>query len=274
MRHAVNRLRSPTGKPVVLAATRPNAGLTARYQKRLDAMVTAMHRSLVFWLSATWRKKPPELAQDDVAGESAARMLRDEMEGLSGRWQSQFDKAAEELAEYFSRASFERSDAQLKDILRRGGFTVQFQSSAAIEDALQATIGEQVGLIKSIAQQHLSQVEGMVMRAVTSGGDLGTLTKGLEERYGVTRRRAAFIARDQVAKSNAVITRVRQQELGITTAKWLHSAGGRHPRPTHVAASGKTYDVEKGMYLDGAWIRPGELPNCRCVSRSIVPGFD
>jgi hypothetical protein len=38
---------------------------------------------------------------------------------------------------------------------------------------------------------------------------------------------------------------------------------------------GKKYDVEKGMYdpAVGKFVFPGELPNCRCLSRSVIPGL-
>jgi uncharacterized protein with gpF-like domain len=108
---------------------------------------------------------------------------------------------------------------------------------------------------------------------VQAGRDLGYLSKELQDRYGITKRRAALIARDQNNKATAVITRVRQQELGVTECVWLHSHGGKHPRPSHVAADNKKYDVSKGMFLDGKWTWPGVEVNCRCVARAVIPGL-
>lgn len=273
----MKRLVSPTGKPVRLDAVRPNEGLQAAYRKKLDRLIDAMQRSLVFWLRATYRQKPPEMAQDApdgaTMGKSPAMNLRDEMNSLGARWQAKFDEAAPELAEWFSKAAFDRSDAALKSILRRGGFSVEFKTTRTVNDVFQATVGEQIGLIKSIASEHLSEVQGMLMRSVQQGRDLSSMSQELQARLGVTKRRAALIARDQNNKATATITRVRQQELGITEAEWMHSAGGKTPRPSHVAASGKKYDIAKGMYLDGVWTWPGREINCRCVSKAIVPGF-
>ncbi len=235
-----------------------------------------MQRSVVWWIKAQWRSKPPAtLAMDDDTGGSSAMQLREEIASLATRWQRQFDQAAPELAKWFSTSMAERSDAQLKAILRRGGFSVRFQMTRAQNDALQASIGQQIDLIKSIPAQHLTQVQGIVMRGVTEGRDLGHITAQLKEQYGVTHRRAAFIARDQANKASATINKVRQTELGVTHALWRHSGGGRHPRPSHVKASkdGLVYEVSKGAYIDGEWIYPGQLPNCRCVSKSILPGF-
>lgn len=262
-------IRSPSKNPLTLDAVRPNAGLQVEYRKKLEALIQEMHESMLYWLSAAYKANEPEMAQD----ESPAASLRASMRKLSRRWNRNFDKGAQKLARYFAKSAADRADDSLGDKLKKMGFSVEFKMTAAANDVMQATIGEQVGLIKSIAQQHLSEVEGLVMRSVSQGRKLDELTKELQERYGVTKRRAALIARDQNNKATASITRVRQQELGITEAVWLHSHGGKHPRPSHVAANGKRYDIAKGMYLDGKWVWPGTEINCRCVSKSIIPGF-
>jgi SPP1 gp7 family putative phage head morphogenesis protein len=111
------------------------------------------------------------------------------------------------------------------------------------------------------------------MQSVQNGRDLGTLSKGLQKQFGVSKRRAALIARDQNNKATAVIARTRQQSLGITQAKWRHSHAGKTPRPSHVHADGEVYDIAKGMYLDGEWVWPGTAINCRCTSQPIIQGF-
>ena len=264
------QLRAPSRKPVVLAPVHPNAGLTVAYQKRIDALVDAMQKSLVYWLTAAYRATPPELAQDA----SPAATLRAAMGKLSRYWQRRFDDAAPELAKWFSENSLRRADGSLRDILKRAGFTVQFNLSREANDVLQATVGEQVKLISNIASEHLADIEGLVMRSVASGRDLSYLSEKLTERYGITKRRAALIARTENNKCTANITRVRQQSLGIKTAKWLHSHGGKEPRKSHQDADGKVFDVANGMLIDGEYIWPGQLINCRCVSRSVIPGLE
>lgn len=274
------QLVSATGKDIVLPPVRPNAGIHLAYKKKLDRLVDEMHASLVYWLTAQWNANPPNtLAQDSAKigsypGGSPSAALRRAMRNLSRRWQRRFDKGAEEMATYFADKSIGASDVQLKAILKKAGFSVEFKMTAAAQDAYNAVVGENIALIKSIASKHLSEVEGLVMRSVQHGRDLGTLTTELEARYGVTKRRAALIARDQSNKATAVINVVRQKSLGITQAKWMHSGAGKEPRPSHVAANGKLFDIDKGLYLDGEWLLPGQAINCRCVSRSVIPAFD
>ena len=252
---------------------RPAPTIAAEYRRRLDALIEEMHRSLTYWLAAAYRAHPSVMAAD----EAPATSLRAAVRRLSRRWQRRFNDAADDLARYFAQAVADRSDLALKRALKRGGFSVEFKLTPAARDVLGATVYENVGLIRSIAQEHLAAVEGMVMRSVAAGRDLESLSKGLQEQFGVTKRRAALIARHQNNLATASIQRVRQIEIGVTDAVWLHSGGGRHPRPSHVKAGRDRvrYSVKEGWWDpdERKHVLPGELINCRCTSIPIVPGF-
>jgi uncharacterized protein with gpF-like domain len=269
-------LINPTGKRKVLPAIHPNAGVTADYRRRLDDLIAEMHCSVMFWLKAQYRRKPPHMAADA----SPANELEDEMRRLGDRWQRRFDMAAEELARHFAKAAGQRADGAFTGALKRAGMTVRFRMSKTVQDITTAAVNANVMLIKTIPRQYLAQVQGAVMRSVQQGGDLKTLTDFIEGQYGITRRRAEFIARDQNSKATAAVTRARQEELGLFQAKFLHSHGGRQPRIEHVEFSrgthrtgGPYYDVRKGAYLEGVWTWPGVQPQCKCVSAPVVEGL-
>jgi SPP1 gp7 family putative phage head morphogenesis protein len=255
----------------VLTPVRPNVGIEVAYRKKLQALIAEMDNSVVYWLRAAYRANEPVMAQDRTPADE----LRDAIRKLAKRWQKNFDEAAPALAEYFAKSVAARSSGALKAILKKAGFAVEFKMTRAMRDIMAATVSQQVSLIKSIPSRYFTNIEGLVMRSVQTGRDLGQLTKDLQEQFGVTHRRAAFIARDQNNKATASMTRARQDELGLNEAIWVHSGGGKHPRPTHVAMHGKKYDVNKGMWDSAVnrWIFPGEEINCRCISRSIIPGF-
>lgn len=268
------RRRRPDGR--VLRAVHPNAGIAAAYRKRVLALVDQMSRSYLYWVRACYRQNEPrvvELAMDATPSKD----LQDTVARLGKQWGRKIDGAAPELAAYFGKAIGRRSDAALRRILKDAGFSVKFKMTKTMRDVLDATVGENVSLIKSIPQQFHTQVEGLVMRSVQAGRDLSYLTDELEKRFAITRRRAALIARDQNQKATASMTRVRQLEIGITEALWLHSGGGKKPRRTHVANSGQPYDIRVGWFDPDPRVRrrifPGELISCRCVSKAIVKGF-
>jgi SPP1 gp7 family putative phage head morphogenesis protein len=258
-------------KPKTFKAIRPNAGLEALYRKRISRLVEQMAKSVTFHVKRAYAGNTPLIAQDALPATTLRKVLRD----LRRRWEAQFAEAAPRLARYFATRIENRNRLDLKRILKDGGFSVKMTLSPAQRDILEATVTENVSLIKSIPEQYFTQIEGAVMRSVSAGRDLSTLSRNLQRHYGVTKRRAALIARDQNNKATAMLTKARQEELGLNKAVWQHSHAGKKPRPTHVAMDGKTYDVRKGMYdkAVGEWVFPGQLINCRCYSKTIIPGL-
>jgi uncharacterized protein with gpF-like domain len=256
----------------VLKPVHPNAGIEAEYRAKLAKLVDEMHRSYVYFLKAQYRETPPAMALDATP----AQHLRRELSLLGKRWQKRIDDAAPKLAKWFTQSASKRSQNVLKKILKDAGISVEFQMTAPMRDVLQATLAENVSLIKSIGSQYHTEVEGMVMRSVTAGRDLESLNKDLRSRYAITEKRANLIALNQNNLATSSFVRVRQQDLGLK-AKWLHSHGGKEPRPTHLANNGEIYDPAVGWFDPDPKVRkriwPGQLINCRCVSASVVKGF-
>jgi hypothetical protein len=247
-------------KNKVLKPVLPDAGLEAEYREELREWIELMQKSVIYWLQASYKKNEPEIAMDAVP----AQELRKAIRRLARRWKKNFDEAAPLLAKWFATKAYKRSSSRLQKILRDAGFSVKFKMTKAQRDIFHATVAQNVSLIKSIPAQYFTQIEGMVMRSVQVGGDLETLTKQLHKTYNVTRKRAVLIARDQNLKATGALNRARQLELGIKEAIWMHSHAGKQPRPTHVAMSGKKFDVVKGMWdsHEKKMVHPGELINC------------
>lgn len=232
------------------------------------ALIREMDASVLHWVTDTYRKSPP-IATD----ESPVQTMQLHLRLLAASWQQRFDEAAPKIAEAYLKGSFKATDSAMRQALKAGGWSVKFEMTPAMREAFEASLAENVGLIRSIPEQYLQQVQGIVMRSYTRGRDLESLVTALKLLYPKATNRAAFIARDQSNKANSVVTQARQTELGIVEAIWMHSHAGKEPRPTHVAMNGKRYKVAEGMYDPAVkrFIFPGEEPNCRCTSRSVLP---
>lgn len=256
--------RIKTARPV-----HANKGVELQYKRALDRLIDEMAHSIEYWIEAAYKNNNPEIAQDALPSQVLAKRLQE----VGKRWIKRFDDMAATIAERFIQSGKKATDSSMQQSFKDAGWTVQFKPTKAIRDAMNASVVENVNLIKSIPDQYLKNVTGTIMRGVANGRDLKQISDELQKHYGVTKRRAAFIARDQAAKANATITQARRIELGLFKAIWIHSSGGKTPRPSHVKA-GKDkleYDVREGALIDGERIQPGYLPNCRCVSRTILP---
>ena len=262
-------------KPVTVRAIHASAAVHAWYFAELDALVSRMSAEVSREILAVYgRIEPAEMAHD--APRNPSLLLRAALRKWGGLWVSRFDTLSLELGKKFTSKSFGITQTQMRAALKDAGFTVKFKPTPGAAAAYHAVAAEQVNLIKSIPQQYLKDVETKVWGSVMKGADMHALSVDLRKTYGVTRDRAAIIARDQNNKAKATIERARRQELGITHAIWQHSAGGRVPRATHVTMNGKAYPLAQGMYdsNEGAYVLPGELINCRCTSKAVIPAFD
>ena len=254
-------------KPKTVRAIHSNRGVEARYRKALEGLIKEMSNSAEYWLAAQYRQTPPEIAEDALPAAEMATRVRE----VSRRWIAKFNDMADDIAKRFTAGAIKATDNSFQNALKDAGWAVDFKMTRAMQDVAKASVVENVALIKSIPQQYFTDVEGIVMRGYSRGRDLQEITAELQSRYGVTKRRAALIARDQSNRLTASTTQARRLELGIKQAEWQHSHAGKEPRKSHVAANGKVFEIEKGCYIDGEWILPGTKINCRCTSRSILP---
>lgn len=255
-------------KPTTLPAIHPNLGIERWYKKELMKIINEIRKEVNTTIMENYKYQSSLVAMDGFSD-----WLGHAIDYLMDKWNTRLNSLSERVSELFVTKSVHNYDKQLKRHLRNAGFTVRLQLTPFAEEALRASIGENVGLIKSIGVQYLGKVEQAVWASVKGGFDLGTLAKELQHAHHITENRAKLIARDQGAKANAVIEMARRKELGITKAIWRHSGGGKEPRPSHVRANGTIYDIDKGCYIDGEYIQVAEKINCRCVSLAVIDGI-
>ena len=255
---------------IVLKEIRPNQGVEAAYRKQLDAMLQRMTADLLKRLKKSYRPVAEQIGMDD----DPVVVLRSVMRMWARRWISDFDKMSTDIAEMFAKRNQQNLDVAFRKRLKDAGFTVRFRPTERMVSAYRAVVAENVNLIKSVPQQFLREVESMVWVSSMKGGTLHEVSTEIRKRYGVSARRAAFIATDQNAKARATFEEARRSELGIEEATWRHSNAGKHPRPTHVAMDGQRYKIKQGMWDPAIqkYTWPGVEPRCRCTSRAILPG--
>lgn len=252
-----------TRKSVTLRPIRPNSGLQAKYRAELNSLLRQVRDDVLAEVERYKHVPPQPVALDAHPLESAIR-------ALMIKWISKLGDLGENIARGFIKGSLKHYDGNLKRQMRQHGFTVKLQLTDKTREALQASMGMNVGLIRSIPSQYLAQVEKYVYEATSAGFDLATLTNNLQHAYGISRNRARLIALDQSNKANAVIEKARREDLGIRRAEWIHSHAAKEPRQSHVKAHGKIFEVAKGCLIDGEYIQAGEKVRCGCVSRSII----
>ena len=257
------------GKPL-----NPNAAIEMGYYAALAKLVRDMSNGVKADLEAFFKEPhAEEYFATDASVSAQAKLL---MNALLKRFQTIFDLAARPLASTMVHAENKTSASGVHASLQEISKGLSFKTtviSGDIKEVLNASIQENVGLIKSISSEYLTQVQGAVMRSITTGNGLADLQPFLEQQEGITLRRARIIARDQTRKAYSNLNFARMDKAGITKYEWLHSAGGQKPRKLHQRMSGKIYSIDNPPVIDektGQRGKPGDLINCRCRALPVI----
>lgn len=258
-----------TGTPL-----NPPDVVEAKFRAELVRMVERMQKTTRRELDKLYRSpEAPTVAMDASFSSMAARLVRELTKRFTALFVDRAGGLAKAWAEGISRQSAVGLGQSLKDV--SGGVTLKTDViSGAVADVVKASIKQNVALIKSIPREYFLEIEGEVMRSIQTGRGMADLQPFLEKRYGVTKRRAALIARDQTSKATAAINRARMQGLGVKKFKWLHSMGGKEPRPLHKnVLNGNVYSFDDPPVIDertGEKGFPGQLINCRCRMVPVI----
>lgn len=140
-------------------------------------------------------------------------------------------------------------------------------------EILDRWIDQNVSLIKSIPYDCLNEMQAITQKGFVDGRTITDISKDIQKAYSVSRSKALFIARDQMAKLNSEITQHQQRDAGVNRYIWSTS-GDERVRESHAALDGKVFSWDSPPVVDkrtGRRAHPGEDYQCRCVA---LPLFD
>jgi uncharacterized protein with gpF-like domain len=263
---------------ITIKPVRANMGIRDDYAKSLHQEIIKMNGDVRQQLLEAYKRLPEYVWKNNEGKQKKeknrsylALLLLPLLKILYDDWQSQFDNFARQKAASVVMSVKNHTDRSLANKLKNKEVRFNFTGTNIIDENAKFLIAENVNLIKSIPEKYLNSVQSIITEAVVNDKDETWIARRLTKEYGITRRRAKMIARDQITKINAAFVLARQKELGIEEAIWRHTNRAKVPRPKHVAASGEKYDVNKGMLIEGEYIYPGQKINCMCVSEWILP---
>lgn len=99
------------GKPI-----RPSEGLRVAYRRRLTDLVDAMEKSVVYWLSAEWKRQQGKITAYDA---SPAVALTQALRKRMARWKRRFGESSSPWGHIGSRIRRKRAPARPWEPLSR-----------------------------------------------------------------------------------------------------------------------------------------------------------
>lgn len=239
---------------------------------KLQRMVRAIKRDIDATFLPLIKLYAPDYTMDGatVTRDGWVEAIAAALQLLVTRWENHPGIAA--IAGDFVRTAFTSADRRA---MRSMGIDV-FGSSTEMDEYLRAAMYQNVKLIKSIPAQYLEQVGNILMTNMRIGNRPGYIVKELQQQFGVTQRRAKFIARDQSAKIAGEVSKKRQIAAGYSYFVWVDSHDQR-VRHSHRDIANRVTAYGKGVYRwddlpvneRGERIQPGSDYNCRCVAKVI-----
>lgn len=137
------------------------------------------------------------------------------------------------------------------------------------EKELLKWVEENVNLIKTIPEDTLDKMRDIIYDGFATGKTTTRIVRDIQKAYGVSRRRAELIARDQTTKLNGQIQRAQQLDAGLTEYIWS-DCGDEKVRRSHRELNGKKFSWNDApVNSDGRKCHPGEDYQCRCIGRPV-----
>jgi len=264
------------GKPL-----RQPLRLEMDYAKLLELSTSEMVKDVEKAVRAFYKK--PSVNRYFALDASITNQAQVMLDALERKWFSAFARMAKPASERMVGAV----DAASKKGLKRSLADIGKNFSVSVDifkgdlgEVLDATIFENVALIKSIPQEYLHSIRGFVDRSISQpdSGGIAELTesidKFLDKRSRIIHNKAKNIALDLTRKAYNNINSARMQSAGIKEFKWIHTGGGQRPRPWHkFQLNGNTFSFRNPPMIDpktGVHGIPGQAINCKCTMSPVV----
>ena len=136
-------------------------------------------------------------------------------------------------------------------------------------EALERWVKENIDLISTIPNETLDKMQDIVYDGYTNGRTTTQMVKDIQRTYGISKRHAVLIARDQTAKLNGEIQRYQQMDAGIEEYIWC-TTGDERVRESHRELNGQKFRWDTPPEnSDGRACHPGEDYQCRCIGRPV-----
>ena len=202
--------------------------------------------------------------------QSVFGIMRDDLEERLGK----FDLYGKlkELSELTTKLSIRQWKRVVSQTLGLDIFD-DYYSGQFYQEMLDYWVSQNVALIKTIPQETLSGMREIVYEGYRNGRTTTAILKEIQRTYSTNKKHARLIARDQMAKLNADLTKRQQTDAGVEEYKWSDSRDAR-VRPRHKHLNGKTFRWDDPPVVDtktGRRCHPGQDYQCRCVA---IPVFN
>jgi len=251
------------------------------FKGKFSAEITKEFRSLGYRYDSRINAFRGDLKNFPIEIQSAVGQARINYQQLTMRLTSTLDKlSADELAKQISftdqfESVIESVDGQFKKTVETK-IGIEANLLPAQKKKIAKEYSENLTLyVKDFADEEIKKLRQQVSENVFTGYRAEYLTKKIKESYGVSDRKAKFLARQETNLLTAKYKQTRYETAGIRKYEWSTTPhGGKYGiRDSHKELNGTIHSFDDPPLIAGTNRRcnPGEDFNCYCKA---IPIFD
>lgn len=260
-------------KYIAFTPIRANTSLLLRYEQEFMSLVQSMWQDIIAAVLHEYKKYNNKVSYQAM---DAPRDLARAIQVIIGDKITFWDKIFKKQASPMVKKMIKNVDkginyhlTSMQNELENWHIPMSDENLRAL-NAQSSLIRDYVELITRLPTETKDDIYNDVMMASAMGRDVEWLGSKLHHQYEMKVRRARLVARDQVNKATSAISTAKQLDCGITKNIWRHSHGDKVPRKSHLEASGRVFDLDKGCLINDEYIYPAEKINCTCFSVPVI----
>ena len=259
---------------IVVPPIKGTKSLGAGYRRKLNQFGRALIAEVKQEVLAFLKAQESAYAMDGVADQLARIFAK-----LKGKFTGHATLSfAEATASQFVHKINATNKSKFDRTMARAFRGVNLNSVIAdegLEELIALNVHKNTGLITSLPDEYIKQVETIVNNNVASGAKYATIEKEIVSKTGVNSKlfgRIKTIAMNESQTINSQLSLRRTTKLGITRGIYRTSRD-KAVRPSHRALDGQEFELSKGAWskMENKYIQPGITDiNCRCGYSPII----
>ena len=265
---AIANKRAGKYKTHKLQGIKPPLSPEVNYRKILQYYIDQMNAQIERILFPLLTEREPDFVTDTVNQDLRAVLKTIENNFINNKG------FAQTAAHYLTKSVNAQNKKRMQAAFERsfGIKTYDIVREEKLENALERHIHRNVNLIKTIPLKHFSRIRGALSSGILNGDSAIDIRDNIRNIFGVTEKRARLIARDQTAKINGDLTRLRAISVGSKRYTWIGRGKAEDERDTHVELNNKEFAWNDPPVTNeqGDRNNPGGDYQCRCWARPII----
>ena len=215
---------------VLTPIIKPSRSVEIKYRRDMSLIVKAMYDDIMSVVIPFLEANKTDFVKDTTVSLSLGNLMK----GIKLKYRDISAMATKVATDAITGEAEDNSNKAQAGLEKVAGVSLQkIVHTEGLAGVIKSQIDANVDLIQSLPDEMYKSISNAIYQGVAQGDKVGSIVDQVQHITGVSLNRAKVIARDQIAKTNSLITEQRQVDLGIEEYVWQTAGDGDRVRATH-----------------------------------------